>query len=75
MDEHQGEVLLNRNAGVDVLHEDPGEECNTDDAEDRKYVDEDTAEALVSTRQATWCQHCSRRHDDPQLLNTRGSAP
>ena len=63
MTEHQGDVLLNRNDGADVLHPHPGEECNTDDAESRTYVDEDTAHGLVATKQARWCAHCGGGSD------------
>ena len=34
---------LNRNEGVDTIHRDPREECNTDDIEGREAIDAKTA--------------------------------
>lgn len=50
--------VLNRNEGKDVIHRNPREECNVDDAEDRQTVDPETAEALVTLNAATRCNHC-----------------
>lgn len=52
--------ILNRNDGVDVLH-DPerlSEQCNTDQIEGRKRVDPMTAEALILRGDARACGHC-----------------
>lgn len=65
------EWLLNRNEGVDVLHPDPNESCNTDDAEDRMRVDAATGQAMLESGVAVLCQHCGEAPN----LNTRGSAP
>ena len=52
-------LVLNANAdGVDVLHRNPREECNTDDADDAKQVDPRTAAAMLATGQARACEHC-----------------
>lgn len=52
--------ILNENDGKDTLH-DPRhltENCNTDDIENRKTVDEMTAEAMLAGGHAVACQHC-----------------
>ena len=52
-------VILNVNPdGIDVLHPDPGEQCNTDDAEGRQRVDARTAAALLARGEARLCEHC-----------------
>lgn len=54
--------ILNRNAGVDVLHDQfPREICNTDDSEGLEKVDPLTAEALLLGGHARACEHCSPR--------------
>lgn len=58
MVDHDGEVLLNRNEGMDVAHPNPGEQCNTDDARGKRYVDPDTADALIAMGEARWCALC-----------------
>ena len=70
MTDHEGQVLLNRNDGIDVLHPHPGEQCNSDDAEGKQWVDADTADAMLNLGQAKLCAHCG----EPQTLNTRGPA-
>lgn len=51
--------VLNRNEdGRDVLHRNPGERCNTDDAKGRQTVDPDTADALLAMGEAERCGHC-----------------
>jgi hypothetical protein len=50
--------VLNVNPGGDVLHTDPREECNLDDAKDRQYVDARTAASLIASGQAVACAHC-----------------
>ena len=53
--------VLNVNPGRrDVVHRNPREECNQDDAIDRQTIDPDTAEALVKTGQAAPCGHCNQ---------------
>lgn len=52
------EWTLNRNAGTDVLHPDPREECNLDDSAGRTQVDAETADALMQLGQARLCEHC-----------------
>lgn len=52
--------ILNRNEGVDILH-DPErltENCNTDQIEGRKRVDAMTAEAILTSGDAKGCGHC-----------------
>jgi hypothetical protein len=50
--------ILNRNEGVDIVHRDPVEECNVDDADGRESVDAKTAAALIASGQARACEHC-----------------
>ena len=51
--------VLNRNTdGDDVLHRNPREECNQDDARQRQTIDADTADALLARDQARRCGHC-----------------
>jgi len=50
--------VLNRNEGVDTVHRNPREECNTDDADGRETIDAETADALVTRGAARRCQHC-----------------
>ena len=50
--------VLNVNDGMDVLHRNPREECNTDQAKGRQTVDPDTADALLTLGTAQRCQHC-----------------
>lgn len=55
-----GEYILNVNEGVDTIHRAAGltEQCNTDQIEGRKVVDEFTAEALLVRGDAVACKHC-----------------
>lgn len=51
--------VLNHNPGrKGIVHRNPREECNLDDALDRMNIDPDTAEALLKTGQADPCGHC-----------------
>ena len=65
------EWVLNRNEGLDVLHPDPREECNVDDADGRTKVDAATGQAMLVAKSAILCSHCGEAPN----LNTRGSAP
>ena len=51
------QYVLNVNEGIDTLHCNPGERCNTDDAEGRQTIDESTALGLKRS-DAKLCQHC-----------------
>lgn len=54
-------VLVMKDGGEDVIHRNPREECNLDDAKRREDVDPDTADALVSLEgpgAARRCEHC-----------------
>ena len=50
--------VLNVNEGIDTLHCDPGERCNTDDAEGRQTLDEATALAKKRGGTDRLCKHC-----------------
>ena len=50
--------VLNKNEGVDTLHRNPGERCNTDDVKGRSTVDPKTAEALEAGGYIRLCKHC-----------------
>ncbi len=50
--------VLNINDGVDVLHRDPREVCNVDDAEGRQTIDFATADAMLTTDKVRRCAHC-----------------
>lgn len=52
-------VLTVKPDDLDVLHRNPREECNTDDAARRLNVDPDTADALLLRGQAVRCQNCN----------------
>jgi hypothetical protein len=55
----QDRYRLTNRPGVrsDLLHRNPGEQCNLDDSERDEAVDEATALALVATG-TECCQHC-----------------
>ena len=53
------DYVLNRNEGIDTLHCNPGERCNTDDAKDRESIDESRALRLKAGGLARLCTHCS----------------
>ncbi len=57
-DRRESYYVLNENDGMDVLHRDPREECNIDDADGRQTVDAKTVDALLSKDQARRCGHC-----------------
>ena len=52
--------FLNRNEGVDTLHRNPRNECNTEQAKakDGEVIDEATALKLQSGGHTKLCQHC-----------------
>jgi hypothetical protein len=51
--------VLNRNEGGEsVLHKNPREECNTDDALDDIRVDTATGAALEMSGDIALCRHC-----------------
>ncbi len=54
---------LNRNEGMDTIHRNPREECNTDDVKGREAIDAQTAAAMLSAGTAKPCQHCMRIKD------------
>ena len=55
---HEPYFVLNRNEGIDTLHENPREECNVDDAEDRTTLDPVTGRALKESGDIHLCGHC-----------------
>jgi hypothetical protein len=57
-DRPEPRYVLNVNDGIDTMHRDPGEQCNTDDAEGKKLVDAKTALSMVLNGHAVRCQHC-----------------
>jgi hypothetical protein len=50
--------VLNVEEGVDVLHRNPGESCNTDQADRKQTVDAATADAMLTSGAARPCGHC-----------------
>lgn len=58
-DDREASWELNMNRGMDVIHVDPEERCNTDDALGRKKIDPETAHALVAMGDARYCDICS----------------
>ncbi len=52
--------ILNGNEGIDILHRNPREQCNTqsDEMKGRERIDSKTADALIATDQARWCEYC-----------------
>lgn len=50
--------VLNRNEGIDTVHRDPIESCNSDDADGRQTIDQATAERMVAKGTARRCHHC-----------------
>ena len=50
--------VLNRNDGIDTLHENPREECNVDDVEGRERIDTRSAEAMKAGGHVRLCKHC-----------------
>ena len=58
------EWVLNENPdGIDILHPDPREECNSEhhSIKGRSVVDAETADALIQLGQARLCGHCGSR--------------
>lgn len=50
--------VLNPVDGTDILHRDPREVCNTDQATDRQTIDAATATALLTSDVVRRCGHC-----------------
>ncbi len=52
--------VLNVNEGIDILHKNPREQCNSqaDEMKGRQTVDAKTVDALLSKDQARRCGHC-----------------
>jgi hypothetical protein len=50
--------VLNRNDGVDTIHRNPREACNTDDADGRQTIDALTAARMLEGKEAKACRHC-----------------
>lgn len=69
MGAHDGEVMLVTHAGLDTLHPAPQEQCNSDDAKHRGWVDELTAAKMIDGGLARWCAICGP--DAEPTLNTR----
>jgi hypothetical protein len=58
--------ILNVNpGGVDVLHRNPLEVCNTDQVEGRQSVDVRTAAELIARGVARPCEHCIDMTEEP----------
>lgn len=53
-------VLVRKADEQDVVHCNPLEECNTDDALSKQTIDADTADALVNLGDARQCGHCGK---------------
>lgn len=51
-------VLVRKN-GKDILHRNPREECNTDDADRKEDLDEATASSLMRGDFVRRCEHCN----------------
>lgn len=51
-------VLVSKEGELDVLHRNPGERCNTDDAKARQTIDAATADAVLAHQSARECEHC-----------------
>ena len=57
--------VLNFNPdGADVIHRNPREVCNTDDAVGRQNVDATTAAAMIASGHARACEHCIGPEED-----------
>lgn len=56
--------VLNRNEGIDTLHRNPREECNTDDAVGRENVDEATAIRMKLGGHARLCRYCFKADEE-----------
>lgn len=53
--------VLNVNPeGDDIIHRNPREECNTDDAKHKVNIDVDTATAIIARGDALRCAHCNQ---------------
>ena len=49
---------ITRRSGVDTVHRNPGEQCNLDDTEADRPIDEDRALELIERHDARGCAHC-----------------
>jgi hypothetical protein len=66
------EYIVVTREGEDTVHRHPSnEQCNVDDASHYTEVDEETAQAMLSSGMAARCEHCRPLYG-PQTLNTRG---
>lgn len=52
--------VLNKQDGIDTLHKNPRESCNSDQIEGRQTLDPDTGEALEKGGYVRLCQHCMK---------------
>ena len=52
--------VLNQNEGMDTVHRNPRESCNTqaDEMPGRQVIDAETADALLARGTARRCLHC-----------------
>ena len=64
--------VLNQNEGVDTIHRNPLEICNTDDATGRQTVDARTAAQMLKSGQAKACQHCLGQSSQPVQPGVEG---
>jgi hypothetical protein len=55
--------VLNRNEGLDTIHRNPREPCNTDDADGRQTIDARTADEMLTRGTARRCGHCMEETD------------
>ena len=55
--------VLNQNEGMDTVHRNPRESCNTDDADGRQTIDARTADEMLTRGTARRCGHCYQ--EDP----------
>ena len=55
--------LLVPKDGIDVLHRDPGEQCQMDDTENEESIDASTYEAMKAGGHARLCRHCHPQED------------
>jgi hypothetical protein len=55
----EARFIVNVNeGGDDVIHRNPREECNTDDADNVQAIDPRTAAAMIASGSARTCEHC-----------------
>lgn len=52
-------INFSEDSELAVLHLEHGDErCNRDDMRGRQLIDPATADALLTSGEATWCQYC-----------------